>query len=173
MTRSRLRLKRYVGKCELFVLENPHTLLFSCTVFQLASSSTVEEFRAILDDDEYSFRFDCGVTKASCVIPFSEKDKVVSALCLHFSTLVTLAELEQLKRGLMFQKLYCLMEEYPSVLRAAFLPPVIKITSELIQDMFHPIFSPSGSNQRQKEEGIIMDWIAYLEKMEGDALLYI
>ena len=78
---------------------------------------------------------------------------MVSALCLHYSVSSTLAELEQLHRGLTFTSL---METHPELIHSAFYPPETKICSDLIQDMLTPEFSPTGSNRRSKEEAIVV-----------------
>lgn len=70
------------------------------TITQLAESSDVTEFQDLMTSHEYHFRFSCGITKPTNWIPFSEKHNVVNAMCLHYSILVSLAELEQLRRGL-------------------------------------------------------------------------
>ena len=108
------------------------------------------------------------MTKPSFAIAFSGKEKVVTALCLHYCILSSLAELEQLKRGLTFQKFNLLMEEHPGLLRSAFHPPKIEITSDFIQDLFELVYYPKGSNQRLKEEEIVFTWIQYLKDIEGE-----
>ena len=54
----------------------------------------------MLSSDEYD---NCGVSKPSARMSLSDKGKVVEAMCLHFSILPSLAELEQLCRGLPFE----------------------------------------------------------------------
>ena len=120
-----------------------------------------------MDKDEYQFRYDCGVCKPSQLISFFEKDNVISALCLHYSLLVSLAELEQLKRGLCTLKFNCLMESHPTLLRKAFYPSEIIITADVIQDLYEIDFSLKGTSSRVKEEDIIMTWINYLREIEG------
>ena len=134
---------------------------------QLAGVDNNKEFKDLLGSDEYDFRYDCGVTKPCHRIPYSDKEKFVEAISLHCSVLVSLAELEQLRRGLTIQKFASLMESYPITLRKVFRPPEIQITSEIIQDMFLPSLSAKGSNKRNVEEAIVMTWIQYLQSLEG------
>ena len=100
-------------------------------------------------------------------LKFTEKEEVVGDLCLHHAVLLSLAELEQMKRGLEIQKFSVLMNSYPHLLRKAFHPPTQSITSDFIQDLFVPSLSPQGSNRREKEEAIMMAWIRYLQNIEG------
>lgn len=88
-------------------------------------------------------------------------------MCLHYTVLSCLAELEQLRRGLAVQKFNSLMECYPELLRKVFQPAVRPITSAMIQDLFVGNFSPVGSNSRAIEEALLMTWTRYLENIEG------
>ena len=124
-----------------------------------------------MSSEEFDFRYICGVSKPVVHIPFSEKEKVISAMCLHYTILVSLAELEQLRRGLSMQWFNYLMDSFPIVLREAFEPPKYEISSELIQYMFLAEFSPKGCNQKKIEEAILMCWIQYLRHSESKYLL--
>ena len=128
-------------------------------VTQLADTNNDEQFKNVITS---------GITKPA--IRFSEKQQVVNAMCLHYSVLVSLAQLEQLRRGLAVQKFDSLMELYPQLLWKAFQPSQCKITSEYIQDLFVAGFSPVGSNKRLVEEAIMMMWIHYLQYLEGRIL---
>ena len=70
------------------------------------------------------------------------------------STLVSLAELEQLRHGLAILGFDSLMAAYPQLLREAF-EPKQKITSDYIQNLFVPNFSSEKSNRRMQEEAIM------------------
>lgn len=134
-------------------------------ITQLADTNNDEQFKNLMTSDEYDFRFSCGITKPTA--RFSDKQQIVNAMCLHYSVLVSLAELEQLRRGLAIQKFNSLMESYPQLLRKAFQPPQCKITSEYIQDLFVAGFS---RNKRPTEEAIMIMWIRYLQYLEGRIL---
>lgn len=134
---------------------------------QLSRVDNAKEFQALLGSEDYEFRYACGVTKPCIRIPYSDKEKIIEAIGLHYSVLASLAELEQLRRGLTIQKFGSLMQSHPSTLHKAFRPPEIQITSDIIQDLFVPSFSPSGSNKRNTEEAIVMTWIRYLQHLEG------
>ena len=125
-----------------------------------------------MTSNEYDFRFSCGVSKPITWIPFSDKQKVVNAMCLHYSILVSLAELEQLRRGLDIQRFDSLMESFPQLLRKDFQSPVCEITSEYVQDLFVALLSPVGSNKRPGEEAIMMMWIRFLQYLEGETFVF-
>ena len=126
-----------------------------------------------MGNEEYDFRFSCGVNKPLSRLHFSEKEKVVNAMCLHYSVLTSLAEMEQLRRGLAIQKFNSLMESHPQAIRKAFEPSEIEVTSDFLQDLFVPVFSAQGSNKRGTEEALIMTWIRYLQSLEGRNLYII
>ena len=133
---------------------------------QLAGTEDEKVLQDTLNSEEYEFRYACGVTKPSNRISIGEKGRIVRALCLHKTVYCNLAELEQLHRGLALQKFDLLMENHPSIIRKAFQPPEIRITSNYIQDLFKPSFSAPGNNKREKEEAVMMAWVSYLQDIE-------
>lgn len=110
----------------------------------------------MLSSDEFDFRYGSGFPQPASRIAFADKERVLADLSLHYSVLVSLAELEQLHHGLALQKFSSLMESHPKVIRRAFQPPEQTITSDFIQDLFVPKLSAKGSNRREVEEAIIM-----------------
>lgn len=52
-------------------------------------------------------------------------------------------------------------------MRALFVAAHDILTAEMLQDLFKPDYSPSGSNQREHEEELIMFWINLLQEIEG------
>ena len=133
-------------------------------VAQLSEACNSDYFKKMIASDEYEFQFSCGVNKPITRIQFSEKEKISNAMCLHYSVLISLAELEQLRRGLDIQKF---KESSHNAIRKAFVPPEIKVTSDFLQDLFVPVLSFPGSNKRVNEEALIMTWIRYLQSLEG------
>ena len=108
-------------------------------VAQLSEACNSDSFKKMIASDEYEFRFSCGVNKPITRIQFSEKEKIINAMCLH-SVLISLAELEQLRCGLDIKKFHLLMESSHKVI----VPPEIKVTSDFLQDLF------SGEQQESK-----------------------
>ena len=96
---------------------------------------------------DYEFRYDCGVSKPVCRIKYSEKQKIVEAMCLHYTVLASLAELEQLRRGLSVQKFNSLMESSPQLIRKAFVPPDTKIRVIFSKISMFPYFHQRGATR--------------------------
>ena len=116
---------------------------------------------------KYEFILECGVTKPTAMMHLSDKATVISAVCLHYSVLGSLAELEQLRRGLQTTRFFALMQNNVSLMKPLFIYQNKIITSDFIQDFFEVVYSEKGSNNRMKEEALMINWITYLQLLEG------
>lgn len=87
----------------------------------------------------------------------SDKETLVSAVSLHYTVLGSLTELEQLKRGLQTARFESLMENHACLLKPLFFPSNMTVTADFIQDLFIVQYSDLGSNNRSKEEAIMMN----------------
>lgn len=130
---------------------------------------STEDLRAMLDSQEFDFRFHCGIGEAAVSLTLEDKAKLVNAFCLHYCIFCTVAELEQLKQGLVVQKFTTLMEKHPDVIRGAFCLAKQAITSSLIEQLYdnHKDLAPRGSEKWCKQQGILNAWVCYLRKIEG------
>jgi hypothetical protein len=126
-----------------------------------------EEFRMLVRSSDYEFFMECGITKPVTSMRLGDKSMIISAVCLHYAILGSLAELEQLKRGLQTAKLATLMDKHAHLFKELFLHSHKPITADFIQDMFVTEYSDHGSNNRVKEEAIMMNWVSYLQELEG------
>lgn len=61
------------------------SVLLKYYFFVKLANSNEEDFKMLLDSEEYEFRFDCGICKPSSLIPFVQKAKVVTKMCLHYT----------------------------------------------------------------------------------------
>ena len=77
------------------------------------------------------------------------------------------AELDDLQKGLAELGILNLLRQNPVTVRALFVATHDVLTAEMVQDLFKPDYSPSGSNQREHEEELIMYWINLLQEIEG------
>ena len=133
----------------------------------MEETTTEEEFHQLICSSDYEFVLECGVTKPVVMMHLADKEKIISAVCLHYTVLGSLAELEQLRRGLHTLRFSVLMESYPFLFKQHFLHCNTSVTADFIQDLFHVDYSVPGSNNRVKEEAIIMNWVSYLQDLEG------
>ena len=110
---------------------------------------------------------ECGITKPMMLMNLDDRRMTISAVCLHYAVLGSLAELEQLKRGLQTAQLATLMDNHAHLFKELFLHSHKPITADFIQDMFVADYSNRGSNNRVKEEAIMINWVSYLQELEG------
>ena len=103
----------------------------------------------------------------------ADKGSVISSLCRRFAIYSTLAEIEQLRRGLQTLSFDVLMKTYPDQLRKVFIPSEQAISAEFLQDFLEVQYSLIGSNSRQAEEAIMMNWILYIQNIEGMVFMLI
>ena len=116
---------------------------------------------------DYEFRFDCGVSQAVFNLTLKDRNKIISAMCLHYTILCSLAELEQFRRGLSTGQFSNIIESHSELFRPLFLHSDEHITCSFLQDLYEVEYSPIGSTQRAHEEEIIMAWINFLVECEG------
>ena len=86
-------------------------------LFQLQDLSSENEFTDLVCSQEYELLSNCGITKVPVKMKLSDKESVISAVCLHYSILGSIGGLEQLKRGLQTAGFSCLLDQHSSVLR--------------------------------------------------------
>ena len=134
---------------------------------QLEECNDEKSLKDMLDSDEFNFRFSCGVTQPTYHMKLDEKQDVISGLCRHFTIYRSIAKLDQLVEGLQTLSFNCLMKNYPSLLKQIFKAPLQSLSANFIQDLFEVVYSDVGSNDRRREENIIINWITYLRDSEG------
>lgn len=109
-----------------------------------------EEFQRLVRSSDYEFFMECGITKPVRSMKLGDKTTIISAVCLHYTVLGSLAELEQLKRGLQTAKLLAtLLEKHPHLFKELFLHSHKPVTADFIQDLFVAEYSDHGSNNSQ------------------------
>ena len=128
-------------------------------------------FSQLVTSSDYDFILECGITKPIMKMNLTDKQNVLSAVCLQFGVLGSLAELEQLKRGLHTATFENLLDAYSGLLKPIFLYSQKQMSANCIQDIYRVHYSDSGSNKRMKEETIMMNWITYLQELEGTCIL--
>ena len=119
-----------------------------------------------MSSSEYDFLAECGLFTS--FTPLAEKADLVRAASIHYVLLSTLAELEQLRKGIIqtldFKNL---ISSHPSLIKDLFIHKEEGVTAKYIQDLYSVKYSPSGSSTRIIQEAIIMNWISFLHDVEG------
>lgn len=137
-------------------------------ILQVCEVQTTEQLHILLDSEEFSFRFEFGFSAPSRTFTVADKDDIVKSLSLQYLIYANRAEIDQLKDGLQTLGVLQLMQQYFYLFRPL-LQSTTKpsLTASQMLRLFHPMWSPIGSNRREKEELIILNWTTYLNELQG------
>ena len=93
---------------------------------------------------------------------------MISGIAKHFIHQVK-AELDQILSGLSETlSVLVLIKQHPNLFRPLFVFNEIKVTGDMLFDLFQPKLSPKGSNIHIKEEAAIRYWLDLLQDIQGD-----
>ena len=131
-------------------------------------SANFEEFKLLLDDDEYDFRYDLGIGDLASTIKEHHKERIIESICKHYAVLMIKAELDQMLCGL-DSTLNCLqlIRDHPVHFRPHFIYSNKRLSADDLLQLFPPQFSLEGSNHREEEERIFMYWADFMYHIEG------
>lgn len=141
-------------------------MLFLPNARKLQEVTNEDDFRNLLNSEELSFRFDCGISQPASSLCLADKENIVSSFILHYCIYNCMMELDEIRHGLSSLGFNSLLKKHPS-LRSLFFASDTTFTSHFLQSMFSPQFSPMGSNTRASEEASMMLFIELLQKIEG------
>ncbi len=131
---------------------------------------TKEDLHSLLNDKAFEFRFDCGYTKPTHKIELKDTGEIAHSVWLHHIFFGPHAELEQLRKGfletLRIEQLVCLHEDGMRALLA--FSSFFDVTVPYLQEAFVILYSPNGSNNRTKEEAILLHWFEYISNCYGN-----
>lgn len=136
---------------------------------QLQQVHTGEEMNALLDGDLFDLRCTCGITVPSSSLKFKDLSDLIRNICLHFVIYAAKSELDQIRDGLKILGLLSVMES--SALQ--FLPLFLgscqqQLTADKLIGLFKiQQWSPKGSNDREDEEAIVVNWENYVRETAG------
>ena len=133
-------------------------------------NASLDEFRQLLDKEEYEFRYDLGIGQVASSVNSSDQMQIVVCMCKHYSNLSIKAELDQILCGLSSTlNMLHLIREYPKMFRPLLVyEKTAKLSGDDLFGTFAPILSPDGSNQREAEELLLMWWADMLYYIEGE-----
>lgn len=146
-------------------------------LFQFLQITNIEETTELrelfLQGDAKLAQFvrECGFLKPVHKVTITDIPNIVEAVCTEFLITKTYAEILQFKEGLSVLGVSGLIEKYPRELQNIFVHNPKTLTPQDLSEIFKPSFSPRGSNAREKEELIILNWTDYLYEAEGTCIL--
>ena len=122
--------------------------------------------------EEMEFRFECGYVKPTQKVNIDDRSRIVKAIWLHYIFFLPLAELQQLRKGFRETlQMELLIIRYPEYVYSFLVPsPNFEVTAAFFLDCFAINYSPQGSNNRTKEEAIILNWNEYVSECTGDPI---
>ena len=123
--------------------------------------------QSLLENDVLSCRFKCDVDKPSTMYSLANKQSIIQALSTHFILFTRKAEIDRLGQGLDHVGLLSLLKQYPGVGLNIFLPDETILTASYMIDLLDVNYSPLGSNNRAKEEEVMIMFYNYLQVVEG------
>ena len=121
-------------------------------------------------DENLDFRFECGYSKPSSQLKLADQQKLVHAVWLHYVFFSIHAELAQFRKGL-YETLQfeALVNSHPKVIHSFLVSsPSYDISASFLIDCFAVGYSAEGSNNRTREEAIMLWWSDYVLDSAGE-----
>ena len=123
--------------------------------------------RELLAKDSFQFGGESGYIKPVPLTTLSDIPTIKKRVCMEYVLMRSSLEMGQFSEGLDSLRLLQLMKSQPSLLKSLFVYQPQTITAGKIQDLLIPDYKPRGSNQREEEEAVVMNWNEYLQDLEG------
>lgn len=121
----------------------------------------------IENDVEFEFLRDCGFLKQPHKISISDVDDIIQTVCTEFLLKRSAAEIQQFIDGLNALDIGRLIKSHPTQFKELFVYNSKVVTPHDLDILFLPILSPSGSNAREREEAVVLNWKDYIYESEG------
>ena len=128
-----------------------------------------------MDDELFDLRCMCGVTVPSTRLKFSDLSELIQNMCLHFVIYTAKSELDQLRDGLTTLGLLHIMESnYMQFLPSFLACHQEELTADKLIGLFKiDVWSPKGSNDREDEEAVIVNWENYVRTTKGKFSIFV
>jgi hypothetical protein len=157
---------------ERAVLDDVPCLYIQSKLQKILDVENEEQFSNLLYSSDYDFLSDCSLSSSS--FSYSQKHLLVQAACGHLIIYSSLAELQQLKRGIRnTANMGKLMDLYPDLCKKLFLFKEKPLTAAFIEAMYTVDYSPIGCSSRITQEQIMMNWFLFLREIESTVLSFI
>ena len=113
-------------------------------------------------EDEFDFIGECGFIKPVMQVTMDDVPIILSSVCREFLISRSSHEIVQFLEGLNTLGIATLIKVHPSSMKQLFLYDPSPVSSQEVADLMVPVFSPRGSNIREEEEAVFMNWNDYL-----------
>ena len=118
-------------------------------------------------DDDADYVTASGFQKAIFRVTTKDIPDIVEMVCTEFLIMKSISEINQFQDGLNVLGISDLVKVHPNVLRELFVYDHKTFTAADLDELLLPVFSPIGSNAREKEEAVILNWKDYVFEAEG------
>lgn len=119
------------------------------------------------NDIEFKFIKECGFLKQPHKITLDDVCEITETVCVEYLIHRNVAEIQQFMDGLDVLGIGALLKSYPECFKEMFIHTPKVVTAHDLDKLFIPQFSPHGSNIREKEEAIVLNWKDYIYEAEG------
>ena len=99
--------------------------------------------------------------------------EIIEVVCTEYVIMRSINEVQQFENGLNALEVGSLIKHYPEELKEIFVHNPQTVTASILDQIFIPQFSPPGSNAREKEEAIILNWKDFIYEAEGITIKHI
>ena len=105
----------------------------------------------------------------SSSVTLVNRDSLLNAIVLHFTIYSQKAELDDIKRGMDdVLEVGPLARSHPTLFKPLFVSSGLqKLQADTFLSLFHVDYSLRGSNRRDKEEQIMINFNHYIQELEG------
>ena len=118
-------------------------------------------------DDEFAFIGDCGFLKPVSKVSLSDIPTILRSVCIEYVIIRSSHEMAQFMEGLNVLQIGYLLKLYPYMLKQLFVYSSHQVTAQDLSRLLRPVYSPPGSNAREEEEAVMLNWNDYLQDLEG------
>ncbi len=121
-------------------------------------------------DQNDGVRFQYGYQKPTCAVVMSDKTEILKTIWLHFVFFNPHADLEQLRNGFRYTlEMEDLCIYHPNEVYSTLVPSgIFDITTGQLIDLYVAEYSENGSNDRTKEEAVMLHLNDYIMECEGE-----
>ena len=133
-------------------------------MLQVINIKESSELQDLLMENDIEFKFinECGFLKQPHKVMLNDVREITETVCVEYLIQRNIAEIQQFIDGLNVLSIGTLLKSHPERFKEMFLYSPTAVTAHDLDKLFIPQLSPRGSNAREKEEAIVLNWKDYI-----------
>ena len=159
----RTHLNKVCVQCLCLTINVPYIYIY----LQIINAKDADTLQDLLMDDDAGYITASGFHKAIFRVKTEDIPDIVEVVCTEFLIMKSISEINQFQEGLNVLGIGNLIKSNPDVMREVFVYSDKEFTALDLDELFLPMFSPAGSNAREKEEAVILNWKDYIFEAQG------